>query len=46
MGNPAVPVILDAYKKCLRDFDVAQAYDLSRKRFAHLRMKRISLHAP
>ncbi len=30
-GNPAVSVIVDAYKKGLRGFDVAQAYDLSRK---------------
>jgi predicted alpha-1,2-mannosidase len=30
-GNPAVPVLVDAYQKGLRGFDVAQAYDLARQ---------------
>ena len=30
-GNPAVPVLVDAYRKGLRGFDVTQAYDLARQ---------------
>ncbi len=30
-GNPAVPVIVDAYRKGLRNFDVEQAYLLARQ---------------
>ena len=30
LGNPAVPVILDAYVKGIRDYDVSKAYEYSR----------------